>query len=139
MTEANLFAQPHMYIPFLYSVLEYLDNVVHIAEPSPQTFASKGFIHRKVKEVSSRMIENDNMNIIILTMCLDFCRNFCSKQGIFESQVSCEYSNQRPYTNALRPKYTTRLYPRKERRNSRFCGQHCPSYRSGDLPSREVY
>jgi hypothetical protein len=52
ITEANLYAKANMYLPFLYTVLTYMDNQVHILEPVPQDFATKGYVHRKLHEVS---------------------------------------------------------------------------------------
>jgi hypothetical protein len=52
ITEASLFASPHSFLPFLHVVLEYMDNQVHVLEPAPQNFVSKGYIFRKLNEVS---------------------------------------------------------------------------------------
>ncbi|CAO3682968.1 unnamed protein product [Umbelopsis ramanniana] len=51
ITEASLFASPHAFLPFLNTVLEYMDNQVHVLESAPQTFASKGYIFRKLNEI----------------------------------------------------------------------------------------
>lgn len=51
VTETALFASPHAFLPFLYTALTYMDNQIHILEPIPQNFVSKGYIHRKLKEV----------------------------------------------------------------------------------------
>ena len=51
ITEASLFASPHAFLPFLNTVLAYMDNQVHVLEPAPQNFASKGYLFRKLKEV----------------------------------------------------------------------------------------
>ena len=57
ITEANLYAKANMYLPFLYTVLTYMDNQVHILEPVPQDFATKGYVHRKLREVSYLIVE----------------------------------------------------------------------------------
>jgi hypothetical protein len=41
ITEADLYANPQLYLPFLYTVLTYMENVVHILEPTPQNLFRK--------------------------------------------------------------------------------------------------
>jgi hypothetical protein len=46
-----------MYLPFLYTVLTYMDNQVYILEPVPQDFATKGYVHRKLHAVNYLIVE----------------------------------------------------------------------------------
>lgn len=57
VTEASLYSQPHLYLPFMYQVMAYMDNQVHILEPVPQNFASKAYVHRQLKEVSQLTVD----------------------------------------------------------------------------------
>jgi hypothetical protein len=57
ITEANLYAKASMYLPFLYTVLTYIDNQVHILEPVPQDFARTGYVRRELHEVSYLIVE----------------------------------------------------------------------------------
>jgi hypothetical protein len=52
ITEASLQAHTSEYLPWLYEVLGRLEQPTPIREPEPQQFASKGYIHRNLKEVS---------------------------------------------------------------------------------------
>jgi hypothetical protein len=57
VTEASLYSQPHLYLPFMYQVMVYMDNQVHILEPVPQNFASKAYVHPQLKEVSQLTVD----------------------------------------------------------------------------------
>jgi hypothetical protein len=57
VTEASLYSQPHLYLPFMYQVMAYMDNQVHILEPVPQNFASIAYVHRQLKEVSQLTVD----------------------------------------------------------------------------------
>ena len=52
VTIQSLEAHGNQYLPWLYQVLQRLESRVIIQEPVPQDFASKSFVHRKLKEVS---------------------------------------------------------------------------------------
>jgi hypothetical protein len=54
VTDESLSANCHLYLPWLYTVLQRLEQRTSIREPQDQIFASKGYIHRKVTEVSGR-------------------------------------------------------------------------------------
>jgi hypothetical protein len=102
VSEANLFAKPHTYLPFLHTVLTYMENVVHILEPTPQNFVSKGYIYRKLQEVYYLIVAT--WMIWVLIIRLDFCWDFCSKQGIFKLTISCAYSYSRSRKCSIWPK-----------------------------------
>jgi hypothetical protein len=53
VTIASLEAHPNEYLPWMYQVLQRLEARVLIQEPVPQIYASRAYIHRKLKEVSS--------------------------------------------------------------------------------------
>jgi hypothetical protein len=57
ITEANFYAKANMYLPFLYTVLTYMDNRVYILEPVPQNFATKRYVHRKLHVVNYLIVE----------------------------------------------------------------------------------
>jgi hypothetical protein len=57
ITEANLYAKANMYLPFLYTVLTYMDNQVHILDPVPQDFATKGYVRRELHEISYLIVD----------------------------------------------------------------------------------
>jgi hypothetical protein len=53
INEAALSANPHLYMPWLYTALQRLEaRPPSIQEPIAQNFASKGYIHRMLKEAS---------------------------------------------------------------------------------------
>jgi hypothetical protein len=52
VTTATLEAQGNLYLPWLYQVLQRLEARVFIQEPVPQRYASRAYVHRKLKEVS---------------------------------------------------------------------------------------
>ncbi|EPB83449.1 hypothetical protein HMPREF1544_09777 [Mucor circinelloides 1006PhL] len=51
LTEEDYYAQPHLYLPWLYHVLERMEQQVTIREPVPQTRVTKGFVHRQLAEI----------------------------------------------------------------------------------------
>lgn len=51
LTEADYYAKPHLYLPWLYHVLERMEQQIVIREPVPQTRATKGFVHRQLEEI----------------------------------------------------------------------------------------
>lgn len=52
ITEASLNAKPHLYLPWMYKVLQLgLEQKVYVAENVPQNYVSTGYVHRKVQEV----------------------------------------------------------------------------------------
>jgi hypothetical protein len=53
VTPESLYAHPHEYLPWLFQVLRRLEARVTVQEPVPQAYASKGYIHRKLKDVSA--------------------------------------------------------------------------------------
>ena len=53
VTPESLYAHPHEYLPWLFQVLRHLEARVTVQEPVPQAYASKGYIHRKLKDVSA--------------------------------------------------------------------------------------
>jgi len=57
ITEASLYAMANMYLPLLYNVLAYVDKQVHILEPLPQGFDTKGYVHRKLHKVSYPIVD----------------------------------------------------------------------------------
>jgi hypothetical protein len=52
VTTATLEAQGNLYLPWLYQVLQRLEARVFIQEPVPQRYASRAYVHRKLKDVS---------------------------------------------------------------------------------------
>jgi hypothetical protein len=50
-TAASIYSSPHQYLPWLYQVLQRFEQQISITEPTPQVYASKAYIHRKLKEV----------------------------------------------------------------------------------------
>ncbi|KAI9264640.1 hypothetical protein EDC94DRAFT_67798 [Helicostylum pulchrum] len=51
LTTANVGARPHLYLLWLYHVLQRMEQVDSIKEHVPEKKANRGFIHRKVKEL----------------------------------------------------------------------------------------
>lgn len=51
LTEEDYYAQHHLYLPWLYHVLERMEQQITIREPVPQTRATKGFVHRQLAEI----------------------------------------------------------------------------------------
>jgi hypothetical protein len=51
ITDTSLSANAHEYLPWLYQVLQRLEQKVFIKEPVPQTFASRAYVRRKLQEV----------------------------------------------------------------------------------------
>ncbi|KAI9267608.1 hypothetical protein EDC94DRAFT_601390 [Helicostylum pulchrum] len=47
LTTANVGARPHLYLPWLYHVLQRMEQVDSIKEHVPEKKANRGFIHRK--------------------------------------------------------------------------------------------
>jgi hypothetical protein len=64
ITEARLSADYHLYIPFLYSVLQRIEQRQPILEPQNQNFASKGYIFRKLNEVSDHFVSLFSTRVI---------------------------------------------------------------------------
>jgi hypothetical protein len=52
VTEASLAANANQYMPWMLSILHYMERRVLVQEPQPQRFASKGYIFRNLKDVS---------------------------------------------------------------------------------------
>jgi hypothetical protein len=52
ITTASLEAHGNEYLPWLFQVLQRLEARVFIQEPVPQRYASRAYVHRKLKEVS---------------------------------------------------------------------------------------
>ena len=51
VTDSSLSADAHKYLPWLYQVLQRLEQKVFIKEPMPQQFASRAYVRRKLQEV----------------------------------------------------------------------------------------
>ncbi|KAI8645950.1 hypothetical protein BD408DRAFT_429113 [Parasitella parasitica] len=51
LTEADYYAKPHLYLPWLYHILERMEQQIIIREPVSQTRATKGFVHRQLGEI----------------------------------------------------------------------------------------
>ncbi|GAA5814013.1 hypothetical protein MFLAVUS_007503 [Mucor flavus] len=51
LTTANVGARPHLYLPWLYRVLQRMEQIDSIKEHVPEKKANRGSIHRKVKEL----------------------------------------------------------------------------------------
>jgi hypothetical protein len=51
VTDEVLSTTPHLYIPWLHTVLSRLEQRTSTREPTPQNFVSKGFVHRNIPEV----------------------------------------------------------------------------------------
>lgn len=56
ISDSNLAAYPHHYLPWLYKVLQRFEQPISIKEPEPQKYVSKAYVHRKLKEVSKKPI-----------------------------------------------------------------------------------
>jgi hypothetical protein len=52
ISDPKLASYPHHYLPWLHKVLQRLEQPTAIKEPEPQKHVSKGYVHRKLKEVS---------------------------------------------------------------------------------------
>jgi ribosomal protein L32 len=52
ITDASLSSKAHLYLPWMYKVLDVIERKVAIKEPKAQTYASKAYIFRNLKEVS---------------------------------------------------------------------------------------
>jgi hypothetical protein len=118
-----------MYLLFLYTVLTYMDNQVHILGLVPQDFATKGYVHRKLHEVITW----------ILILRLDFCRNVRSQQCHFEPEISCIHSNQLPHKFTVWTQNSAECNFAQGRPNSRLGRQHSERTRSRHLPPRKLY
>ena len=51
ITDASIYSSPHQYLPWLYQVLQRFEQQISITEPTQQNYASKAYVHRKLKEV----------------------------------------------------------------------------------------
>jgi hypothetical protein len=60
ITDTSLSANAHEYLPWLYQVLQRLEQKVFIKEPVPQTFASRAYVRRKLQEVQLNYRRHSN-------------------------------------------------------------------------------
>ena len=58
ITDISLSANAHEYLPWLYQVLQRLEQKVFIKEPTPQQFASRSYVRRKLQEVGPVELQN---------------------------------------------------------------------------------
>jgi hypothetical protein len=52
ITDASLSSKAHLYLPWMYKVLDVIKRKIAIKEPGAQTYAWKAYIFRNLKEVS---------------------------------------------------------------------------------------
>jgi hypothetical protein len=52
ITNACLSSKAHLYFPWIYKILDVIERKLFIKQPKAQTYASKAYIFRNLKEVS---------------------------------------------------------------------------------------
>ena len=65
ITETSLAAHAKLYMPWLHSVLTYMERRVLVREPVSQKYASKQYIHRNMEEVSCGIEDSFNDYIFV--------------------------------------------------------------------------
>jgi len=86
VTEPSLAAHASQYIPWLFTILQYMERRVLVQEPEPQNFASKGYIFRKLKDVSE-LSERAYISIL-LTFSVNSQRPNSAKKVVRQSHVA---------------------------------------------------
>ena len=69
ITETSLAAHANLYMPWLHSVLTYMERRVLVREPVSQKYASKQYIHRNMEEVSCGIEHSFNDYIFVDSIC----------------------------------------------------------------------
>ncbi|KAG0179783.1 hypothetical protein DFQ29_001663 [Apophysomyces sp. BC1021] len=71
ITVVELNATPHLYIPWMYIVLQRLEQKVFIQEEEPQDHVSNAYVHRKVHE----LIDTSNLSNKLIASLKDAVRS----------------------------------------------------------------
>jgi hypothetical protein len=69
ITEASLSGRANLYMPWMATVLAYMERRVLVQEPVPQRYASKQYVYRNLKEVSCDIASSCNIFLFVDSIC----------------------------------------------------------------------